>query len=183
MSDCPFKVGDRVVVRAFWGADGYFKPGDKGTVFKIPPHSAMVKVIMDGQKDDWQFEHIRFSLLQEKPKGETYTIKSSSPYLIDYPRIYRETISPEVHLARVKGPHGYILMVRRDIIENAFLRQGFSDFMEELSPLVYIGEGDIPWLSISEWGRGYDILKALMAAPLYKDYKEDVEITVETFSK
>jgi len=128
----------------------------------------------------------RFKLVESENKesDKGYELRLSSPYLLNYSRLYDEVMVGTTRVAKVTikvagREDQYILLVHRDILRKAKVQEGGQEYLDLLH-LLGIDLGSMSrTLTIAEWATAYDLVKKLVKLPIRKELKADTIVSVK----
>ena len=176
-----FKKGQVVRCISVPGGSNLLEIGKKYTV-AYDQCAGYLKVIC--KEASQSFFADRFVLVSEEKEDESYTLKLSSPYLINYTRMYDEVMVKGTRVAKVTlkiegtGTQ-YVLLIHDDILHKATYQLGGQEILDDLKELG-IERGSISrTLTIYEWATAYKMVKYLVKLPLKKELKRDTIVTVK----
>lgn len=180
-----FKKGQKVVcINA-----GIGKSLVEGKIYTVAEDtvvdSGMVTLIGDDRMSEVTFYASRFKPATKAvaTEGECYTLKLSSPDLLDYQRMYDETMVDGVRVAKVTikaegKDDAYLLMVHDRIWDKAGLQKGGDEIVRQLDVLG-VSRYEAGPLTIKVWASAYELVKRLVKLPLLPEFKAETVVIVE----
>lgn len=154
-----------------------------GSVYKVVVDAGTYLVTISTPTGNRPYRVSRFRLYKPKVSEKSYTLKLSSPDLLDYQRMYDETMVDGVRVAKVTikaegKDDAYLLMVHDRIWDKAGLQKGGDEIVRQLDVLG-VSRYEAGPLTIKVWASAYELVKRLVKLPLLPEFKAETVVIVE----